>query len=216
MTSIAQTGSFTILALQFLAATHAQGVFEGYQNSLYNTRVFMRPGHLTDAAEAQIRLQTARSMDLDNDYKKVTTFFDKREENLRRRADLRSLRHEITRQRGVERQVAASQRKHTQRERIRTIVSGTVEWPRVLRGELYRSDRKIVERTVEQVMLASEQVEYANVETLQGSIVRMKQRLRTLIRELKPAEYMAAKRFLETLQDDLTSPQQDRYFASTM
>lgn len=214
MTSIAQTASFTILALQFLAATHAQGVFESYQTSLYNTSVFMRPGHLTDAAEAQIRLQTARSMELDNDYKKVTTFFDKREENLRRRADLRSLRHEITRQRGVERQVAASQRKHTPQEKIRTIVSGTVDWPRVLRGESYRSDRKIVERTVEQVMHASNQVEYGDDEILKGSIARMKQILRSRIRELNPTEYMAAKRFLETLQGDFHQPQHEKYVVS--
>jgi len=209
MTRIAGTAILSIFAAQITALVVAQDVSERFERSLYYIQPTFHPGHMTDAAEAQVRLQQARSLALDNDLKRVNIFFDRREENLSRRATLRKIRRAIARDRSLERKAAESSRQVSVRKPAPdgfSPVHGIMQWPLPLRSEEYFHQRTILERLFEERTPSNSGQGSESSLEVATAVHRMKTRLAKQIREMSPSEYIPAKRFLEALATEARNP----------
>jgi hypothetical protein len=142
---------------------------------------------------AAIYGQEAYSRYLDNRLKVASTYFDLRELNREARAEERGQRatpedlKEYAKVRAPDR-LAAHQLDPTTRRLL---------WPVSLEGANFAADRAEIDRLIEARRSSAENRE---VQTLAAS---MKEKLITQVRLMKPDEYLAAKRFLTSLEYEM-------------
>jgi hypothetical protein len=143
---------------------------------------------------AMINAQEAYSRYLDNRLKATTTYFDLRQTNREARAEERGQRAtpeklaEIAKIRAPDRLAA---------NYFDAATHGVV-WPSVLENPYFAEERATINRLMETrrgVGLESREV--------QAVAEAMTAKLRTLVYEMKPSEYIAAKRFLTSLDYEM-------------
>jgi len=146
-------------------------------------------------AETLKMLEERRSMELDNDAKATETFYQKRE--IRERFLAQRARKRPSRETVVSRCNATKPNRPSASQL--DPVRGTIYWPELLQGEAFEEYRTRLEelyagRTPANSGLASE-----FCRQVQELASQMAGSLRSMIRQVSPTEYMAAKRFLEGL-----------------
>ncbi len=148
-----------------------------------------------NTSAAAINFEEARSLNLDNQVKYVETFFEKRRINSSERASER-------RPHATPEQIARWNEK-ARPERLPEMelafAADDIRWPNILMEDTFANDREtieaaIAEQTVENSGLGSE-----SFRTITNTVEIMRAKLKNQIREMSPAEYLAATKFLESM-----------------
>lgn len=173
-----------------LVQHHASTFEEGIQRGAAD-RVRAAGEYNYNTALAAIHAQTAVSKYLDNQIKRTQTYFEKRRINRQARAAERGprsttqQRERISKSRTPQRLTAAQYNR----------ALGRVAWPEALKSPQFAAIRTAIDGLVKD--RAASSAADRQIQMLAGN---MKTQLKTQIRQLAPADYMAAKTFLSKLQ----------------
>lgn len=172
---------------------HSSTLAEGFQRGLAD--IIRADGQYNrDTSIANINNQEAYSRYLDNQVKKVDTYFAKRQRNNSYRAQMRRPRAMPETYRRIAR-AAAPKRLCPQHV---DHAMGMIYWPEVLTWECFTPYREAVDVVFAQRGptdgLGSQPAR--DIERYSDMMVC---RLKNLVRELSPSEYVAARRFLDSL-----------------
>lgn len=208
--------SWTILAAAFgftLAAAAAQAQSPTLVNYDYG---FHQPHHSSTLAEgvrrgtadiiraegrynletsiANINNEEAYSRYLDNDLKRTDTYFAKRQRNASYRAQMRQPRAMPETYIRLSQQAAPGRLCPEHFDRV----FGTVNWPDVFTWECFTPYRKALDVTFAG-RGPSDGLGSAAARDIERYSAEMECHLKSLVRELSPSEYVAARRFLNSL-----------------
>lgn len=179
------------------ASTLEEGVLNGFGNAVQG----MGQANLYNSAAAK-NYEEARSMDYDNRLKWTDTYFQMRAKNKAYReaeAGPRATSQELAQ---MAHDAAPTRLKPTQLDPL----SGSINWPTFLRGPEYAEWRdqldKVYERRAQSLGAVSAQNYLDAAKLVDG----MQSELKTHVKEYPPQEYAAAKKFLQSLQNELRFP----------
>lgn len=148
-----------------------------------------------NTSAAAINFEEARSMNLDNQVKYVETYFEKRRINSSERAYER-------RPHATPEQIARWNEK-ARPERLAEMelefAADAIQWPNVLLDDTFTNDRDLVEAAVAARTAENSGLGSNSYRTITNTVDIMQAKLKNQIREMSPAEYLAATKFLESM-----------------
>jgi hypothetical protein len=154
-------------------------------------------------AKAADDLERIRAMAMDNDLKAAKAFYDRRKMYAQYQAQRAA-------QRSKNNDLARRSKANTERASIYEVdpLRGRIFWPSVLKREEFADARAqmealFAERNVRQTGLGSNFCRQAKALTGQ-----LRDQLRELVDDLSPSEYVAARKFLDTLSFEAQMPPQ--------
>ncbi len=161
-------------------------------------------------AQAMETLEKARSLKLDNDLKAAKTFYEKRQ--MRETYNAMSAPTRATREDLVRYSKAATPERPTtyQLEPVR----GKIYWPTVLQGEAFIEERIQLESLFAKRGAIEGGVSSPIFGEVQDVAEEMRTELRSIMREISPVEYLAARKFIDALAFEARFPQQMKGVAS--
>lgn len=147
-----------------------------------------------ETSVANINNEEAYSRYLDNDLKRTDTYFAKRQRNSSYRAQMRRPRAMPETYARLSHQAAPGRLCPQHFDRV----FGTVHWPEVLTWECFKPYREALDVTFAG-RGPSDGLGSAAARDIDRFSHEMKCHLKSLVRELNPSEYVAARRFLDSL-----------------
>jgi len=178
------------------SSTLAEGVGHGVGDIMRSAGEL---SHLT--SKAAINFQEAQRLQMDNAGRWLGTYADLRKHNTQLRAELRGPRP--TKEDAVRLAQARMPRRLSPGEL--DPFTGRVYWPILLRTDQYAADRTALEKLIaaRATRGAQSPEDYLRSRQL---VAEMLEGLREQIQEVPPADFVAAKRFLDSLAVELVSP----------
>ncbi len=161
-------------------------------------------------AQAMETLQKARSLTLDNDLKAAKTFYEKRQ--LREAYSAMNAPTRATREDLIRYSKASTPERPTsyQLEPVR----GKIYWPTVLQGESFLEERIQLESLFAKRKVIEGGVSSPIFGEVQEVAEEMRTELRSIMREISPVEYLAARKFIEALAFEARFPERMEGVAS--
>ncbi len=153
-------------------------------------------------AKAMETLEKARSQALDNDLKTVKTFYEKRklhETHVAQDARKRPTREDLIR---YSKEALPERPTNYQVEPVR----GRIYWPAVLQEEQFSEYRAELDGLFAQRTTANIGADGETCRQIQDVVERMQAELRSLTRQISPMEYLAARKFIESLAFEARFP----------
>lgn len=172
--------------IQDHASTYEEGVQRGAADLVRAAGEFNY-----NTALSAFHAQTAVSKYLDNQIKRTQTYFEKRRINRQARDAERAPRSTAQQRERINKSRVPS--RLTEAEYSRAL--SKVSWPQALQGSEFKALRAAIDKLVKDRVASS--AADSQIKMLAG---HMKGQLKSQIRFLKPADYMAAKTFLTKLQ----------------
>lgn len=155
------------------------------------------------SAEARVNEEEARRRHIENYKEGVETYFETRELNRQYRAAEHAERRAGVQQR-LENRTPDEPRRLSPSELNPT--TGDIHWPRLLQKDIYSSHRETLERMFAQWAHRGRQFDYADYERVLVTGDEMLERLKDQIRNSRPSDYLAAKRFVRALMNEARFP----------
>jgi len=154
-----------------------------------------------DNSAAAINYSLARQQEISNRAQWTNTYFDMRHANRTARAQERRKRssmEELTRfaQEGRPRPLSPSEL---------DTVTGAINWPTLLTTEDFAKQRAMLEKVFERRAYSSV-IGYTDLVTVKKTTDAMLEDLKAKVSEVLPAQYIAAKRFLQSIAYEATKP----------
>lgn len=177
------------------SSTYAEGVGHGIADVV---RSIGEANFLN--SKAAINFEDARRIWLDNVTKSEYTYFETRRYNTQQRAELRGGRPT------TEQAVQLAQARMPRRLGPGDLdpFTGRVYWPVLLRNDHFAADRAAIEELLAvRATRGQSSEDYFRTRQL---VALMSNELKARVEEVPPAEYVAAKRFLDGLNVELISP----------
>lgn len=155
-------------------------------------------------AKAMETYEKARGLSLDNDMKAAKTFYDKRQ--MRETYCAQTSRSRPTQEDLIRYSKATVPERPTnyQLEPVR----GKIYWPEVLQGETFLEERIQLESLFAERKTTDNGVSSPIYGQVQELAEQMRSELRMRVREISPAEYLAARKFIDALAFEVRFPQQ--------
>jgi len=148
-----------------------------------------------DTSQALIHLEQAKSLNYDNHLKKIDTHFSARQKNREYRAAERGPRVTAELAERYSR-ARAPRRAHSYEVEP---VFGSITWPALLQQRRFAEQREQVENLFENRDRVSSGVGSSVQQQVDALVSEMESALKDIVHDVRPTEYVAAKRFLRNL-----------------
>jgi hypothetical protein len=197
------TGCFTCPAMPCIAGDvyHASTAAESF---LRGQAAVIQAGAVWNllSSQAVINMEIARQQELDNHLKKIQTYYDGREESRRRQAA-----EEIGKRHSAE-----DYARYAKQANPRPLCpheldprSGVICWPNALRSDQFTPQREILAEVFARRALNG-RFDSPDLQEVRQTTTVMLSQLQGQVRTLPAAEYMAGKRFLESVAFQASQP----------
>ena len=153
-------------------------------------------------AKAMETLEKTRSQTLDNDLKTAKTFYEKRnlhETHLAQNARTRPTHQDLIR---YSKQSLPERPTNYHVEPVR----GRIHWPAVLQEEQFSEYRVELDGLFAKRATTDVEVDGETSQQIQEVVERMQAELSSLVRQVNPGEYLAARKFIESLAFETRFP----------
>ena len=173
--------------------SHSSTAAEGAMRGLGDVVRSQGQANLDNSAAA-INYSVARSNELENQKQYTETYFAKKEMNRQARAAARGPRASM---KDLVRYAQVGKPKPLSPSEVDS-VTGAIQWPMLLRTETFQSNGKKVQKVFSS-RAKSEAISPSEYREIRQLTSKMLADLKGQIREVRPADYTASKRFLQSL-----------------